>query len=106
MADNILKTSLFIPLGSAEVIALAQDGASSTITTYENGQESAGFNAYIAPGLFLILFYIVFAFSISYMLTSVSEEKENRSMEMVLTYVKPRTLIIGKLLAVSLVTLT
>ena len=106
LADNILKTSLFIPLGSAEVIALAQDGASSTITTYENGQESAGFNAYIAPGLFLILFYIVFAFSISYMLTSVSEEKENRSMEMVLTYVKPRTLIIGKLLAVSLVTLT
>ena len=106
LADNILKTSLFIPLGSAEVIALAQDGASSTITTYENGQESAGFNAYIAPGLFLILFYIVFAFSISYMLTSVSEEKENRSMEMVLTYVNPRTLIVGKLLAVSLVTLT
>lgn len=106
LADNILKTSLFIPLGSAEVIALAQNGASTTITTYENGKESAGFNAYIAPGIFLILFYIVFAFSISYMLTSVSEEKENRSMEMVLTYVKPRTLIVGKLLAVSLVTLT
>jgi len=40
------------------------------------------------------------------MLTSVSEEKENRSMEMVLTYVKPRQLIVGKLLAVCLVTLT
>jgi ABC-2 type transport system permease protein len=40
------------------------------------------------------------------MLTSVSEEKENRSMEMVLTYVKPRELIIGKLFGVSLVTLT
>lgn len=106
LADNLLKTSLFLPLGSAEVIALAQNGANATVTTYENGEESAGINGYIAPGLFVILFYIIFAFSISYMLTSVSEEKENRSMEMVLTYVKPRTLIIGKLLAVSLVSLT
>ncbi len=106
LADNILKTSLFLPLGSGEIIALAQDGAEATITVYEGGKESAGINGYIAPGLFVILFYIIFAFSISYMLTSVSEEKENRSMEMVLTYVKPRTLIVGKLLAVSLVTLT
>jgi ABC-2 type transport system permease protein len=106
LADSILETSLFMPLGSAEIIALAQNGASSTITVYEDGKESAGVNGYIAPGLFVILFYIIFAFSISYMLTSVSEEKENRSMEMVLTYVKPRTLIVGKLLAVSLVTLT
>jgi ABC-2 type transport system permease protein len=106
LADTILRTSLFLPLGSAEVIALAQNGASATITIYENGEESAGINGYIAPALFIILFYIIFAFSISYMLTSVSEEKENRSMEMVLTYVKPRTLIIGKLLAVSLVSLT
>jgi ABC-2 type transport system permease protein len=106
LADNILQTSLFMPLGSAEVIALAQNGASSTLTVYEDGKESPGINGYIAPGLFVVLFYIIFAFSISYMLTSVSEEKENRSMEMVLTYVKPRTLIMGKLLAVSLVTLT
>lgn len=106
IADNILKTSLFLPLGSPEVIALAQGGASSEITIYEDGQLSGGFNDYIAPGLFLILFYIIFAFSVGYMLSSVSEEKENRSMEMVLTYVKPRTLIVGKLLAVSLVTLT
>jgi ABC-2 type transport system permease protein len=106
LADNILQTSLFLPLGSAEVIALAQSGAEATLTVYENGEESAGVNGYVAPALFVILFYIIFAFSISYMLTSVSEEKENRSMEMVLTYVKPRTLIVGKLLAVSLVTLT
>ena len=106
LADNILQTSLFLPLGSPEVIALAQNGAEASVTVYEEGKESAGINGYIAPGLFIVLFYIIFAFSISYMLTSVSEEKENRSMEMVLTYVKPRTLIIGKLLAVSLVSLT
>lgn len=106
LADSLLKTSVFLPLGNAEVISLAQNGAASTVTTYKNGKETAGFNEYIAPGMFIILFYIIFAFSISYMLSSVSEEKENRSMEMVLTYVKPRTLILGKLLAVSLVVLT
>lgn len=106
LADNLLQTSLFLPLGSAEVIALAQQGASADTTIYENGELTGGFNEYIAPGIFVVLFYIIFAFSISYMLTSVSEEKENRSMEMVLTYVEPRTLIVGKLLAVSLVTLT
>lgn len=106
LADNLLKTSVFLPLKSPEIIALAQSGASSEITSYKDGEETAGFNEYVAPGIFVLLFYIIFAFSVSYMLTSVSEEKENRSMEMVLTYVKPRTLIVGKLLGVSLVTLT
>ncbi|HMS93275.1 MAG TPA: ABC transporter permease [Candidatus Saccharibacteria bacterium] len=106
LADNLLKTSVFLPLKSPEIIAIAQSGATSQITSYKDGEETAGFNEYIAPAIFVLLFYIIFAFSVSYMLTSVSEEKENRSMEMVLTYVKPRTLIIGKLLGVSLVTLT
>lgn len=106
LADSLLKTSLFLPLGNAEVIALAQNGANANVITYKNGEQTAGFNDFIAPGIFVVLFYLIFAFSVSYMLTSISEEKENRSMEMVLTYVKPRTLIIGKLLGVSLVTLT
>ena len=106
LADTLLKTSVFLPLKSPDIIALAQNGATSQITSYKNGEETAGFNEYVAPAIFVFLFYIIFAFSVSYMLTSVSEEKENRSMEMVLTYVKPRTLIVGKLLGVSLVTLT
>ena len=106
LASTLLKNSLFLPLGSADVIALAQNGADADIVMYKDGVVTGGVNDYIAPGLFVVLFYIIFAFSISYMLSSVSEEKENRSMEMVLTYVKPRTLILGKLLAVSLVTLT
>lgn len=106
LADGMLKTSIFLGLGSADVIALAQNGAESQVTTYRDGEATAGLNEYVVPGLFIVIFYIVFLFSVGYMLTSVSEEKENRSMEMVLTYVKPRNLIVGKLLAVILVTLT
>lgn len=106
IAGTILETSLYLPLGDPEIIALAQQGANSEQVVYDNGRETAGIYEYIVPGAFAVLFYIIFFFSIGYMLTSVSEEKENRSMEMVLTYVKSRDLIVGKLLAVTLVTFT
>lgn len=106
LADTLLETSIFLPLGTGEIIALAKDGAEAQLTTYENGHETAGFNEYLVPGAFMILFYIILFFSVGYMLTSIGEEKENRSMEMVLTYVDARSLIIGKLLAVMFVTLT
>jgi ABC-2 type transport system permease protein len=106
LADTMLQASLFAPLGSAEVISLAQNGGSSTLVTYENGQESPGFNKYIVPGVFAVAFYLILFFSVGYILTSISEEKENRSMEMALTYLKPRLLILGKLIGVVLVTLT
>lgn len=106
LGDTILETSIFMPLGSADLIGLAKDGAEAQLTVYSDGRETAGIYEYIAPGMIVLLFYIIFFFSVGYMLTSVGEEKENRSMEMVLTYVRDRTLIIGKLLAVTLVTLT
>lgn len=104
--DNLLKSSLFAPLGSAEIVNLAQNGAHAEITSYKDGQKTAGIMGYIVPGAFVVLFYIILVFSVNYMLTSVAEEKENRSMEMVLSYVRPRTLIFGKLLGIALVTLT
>lgn len=106
LGNTVLEMSIFAPLGSTEVVALAKDGAEAQLTTYRNGQQTAGINEYIVPGLIVVLFYMIFFFSVGYMLSSVGEEKENRSMEMVLTYVKSKTLILGKLLAVVLVTLT
>lgn len=106
LGDTLLRTSLYAPLGSTKIIALAQNGGEAQITTYRDGRETAGINEYVIPGLIVVLFFMIFFFSVGYMLSSVAEEKENRSMEMVLTYVHSKTLIIGKLLAVILVTLT
>jgi ABC-2 type transport system permease protein len=102
----LLRTSLYAPLGSPEVIALAQQGADAVTTTYANGSESVGFTRFIIPGAIAAMFFIILFFSIGYILTSISDEKENRSMEMALTYLSPRTLIVGKLIGVVLVTLT
>jgi len=102
----LLQASLYAPIGSAEKIKLAQQGAEGVTTTYANGTTSVGFTRFIVPGAIAVMFVIILMFSIGYILTSISDEKENRSMEMALTYVSPRTLIVGKLIAVVLITLT
>jgi ABC-2 type transport system permease protein len=102
----LLKSSLYAPIGSTEKIALAQLGADGVTTTFANGTTSVGFTRFIVPGIIAAMFIIILMFSIGYILTSIADEKENRSMEMALTYVSPRTLIIGKLAAVVLITLT
>lgn len=102
----LLQTSLYAPIGSEEKIKLAQQGAEGVTTTYANGTTSVGFTRFVVPGAIAVMFVIILMFSIGYILTSISDEKENRSMEMALTYVSPRTLIIGKLIAVVLITLT
>lgn len=102
----LLQQSLLSPIESEQLAALALTGGQGTVQTFTNGKAERTPPEYIVPGAFLVLFYIVLVFSVGYALTSVSEEKENRSIEMVLSYVKPRTLIFGKLLAIILVTLT
>lgn len=72
-------------------------------TAYEKGQVYDGFQRAIMPGLFLVLFYFLIAMFGGQMLTSTTEEKENRVMEMILTTVTARTLIVGKIF--SLITL-
>lgn len=104
LGRTLLQQSLLAPL-EQEQAALALSGGESTTQTYTNGEPARELSEKIVPGIFLVLFYIVLIFSVSYALTSISEEKENRSIEMVLSYVKPQTLILGKLLAIILVTL-
>lgn len=102
----LLQQSLLAPLGSPEVAALALSGASAETVEFADGQPKPGLEAYIVPGAFMLLFYFALFMGIGYAATSVSEEKENRAFEMVLSYVRPRTLMVGKLFGTTLVTLT
>lgn len=101
-----LQQSILSSIPSNEVKELVLSGGEGSLQIYTKGEPQRTFPEYIVPGAFLVLFYIVLIFSVGYALTSVSEEKENRSIEMVLSYVKPQTLIVGKLFAIILVTLT
>jgi ABC-2 type transport system permease protein len=68
-------------------------------TTYKNGAKSNGIRDLIAPGIFLVLFYILISMFGNQMMTSTTEEKENRITEMILTTIEAKTLIIGKILS-------
>lgn len=88
-----------------QTLAILQKKVNYDSVTYKNGTEYDGFKQLIAPGLFLVLFYVLIAMFGSQMLTSTTEEKENRVIEMILTTIKARTLIIGKILSLILLSL-
>jgi ABC-2 type transport system permease protein len=79
--------------------AILQNKINFSATTYTDGAEDKGFLKLIAPGIFLVLFYFMIATFGSQILTSVTEEKENRVIEMILATIKPTTLLVGKLLS-------
>jgi ATP-dependent Na+ efflux pump len=54
----------------------------------------------IAPGIFLFVFYFITVFLSNRMLTSTTEEKENRVTEIILTSISARTLILGKIISI------
>jgi ABC-2 type transport system permease protein len=69
------------------------------IATYRNGTPYDSTRQMILPGIFLALFYFLIAFFGNQMLTSTTEEKENRVIEMILTTIEARTLIVGKIIS-------
>ncbi len=102
VASSILKTSLAISVGSSEKMQLLQHSPKTTLTTYVGKKQAKGFGRVIVPGIFLIFFYITIVLLGNRMLTSTTEEKENRVIEMILTSIKARSLIIGKFIALTI----
>lgn len=103
-AKALLDMSVAQKVDPATTLIL-QDNINFSSTTYKGGEEFNGFAQLIAPGLFLILFYILITMFGSQMLTSTTEEKENRVIEMILTTIKARTLIVGKILSLIVLAL-
>lgn len=102
VAEQLLQQSAAQKV-DPQLTTILQGKVSTEATTYRDGEVYNGFAQLIAPGLFLVLFYILITMFSNQMLTSTTEEKENRVIEMILTTIKARTLIIGKIL--SLITL-
>lgn len=68
-------------------------------TVFENGEETAsGLGRLVVPAVAVVIYFILTAFATSYLLMSVSEEKENRVIEIVLSTIKSKSLIFGKII--------
>jgi ABC-2 type transport system permease protein len=61
-----------------------------------------GIIAFILPYVFALILYLTIFSSASFLLQSVTEEKENRTIEIVLTTLRPLALLTGKVLGLGL----
>jgi len=79
----------------------------STIYFDETGNEyNKGFQQYIIPAISVIIFFMSVFISAQFLLQSVSEEKENRMIETILSMITSKTLIKGKIIGLSSLVLT
>lgn len=107
MATDLLKQSILQGLGDNDKIASFNANYTVTSTAYQDGVEVQDqFQKFIVPGIAVILYFFLITFSASFLLLSVSEEKENRMIETILSIIKPRDLIAGKLIGQLLIVLT
>jgi ABC-2 type transport system permease protein len=104
LASQLLSQSAVATVNSdthdSEAVQILQESPSVTATTYKNGVETNGLAGIVAP----IIFYAIFSFFIVmlsyFMISATTEEKENRAAEILLTTIKSRSLIIGKILSI------
>lgn len=107
IAINLVRQSIIMGLDDPQQISALVADLWVEETLYDSGVESDfSLEQFIIPGISVMLYFILVAFSTSYLLFSVSEEKENRVIETILSVVKPRELILGKLLGQVGVVLT
>lgn len=98
LAESLLKRSILTQLEDDSAAALSA-GYSVEFVGFENGEEvNTGFERLIVPLVSVIIYFVLIIFSTSYLLMSVSEEKENRMIETVLSILKPSELILGKII--------
>jgi ABC-2 type transport system permease protein len=98
VANTILQESVALTI-SPQITTVLKDAVGFNSVLYKSGAQYDGFKGLIAPGIFLVLFYILIIVFGNQMLSSTLEEKENRVIEIILTTIKARTLIIGKILS-------
>lgn len=98
VAEGILNQSVDEQVDPAKQ-AVLRGAVKVNSTVFKDGQEFDVVREMILPGLFLVLFYMLIGFFGGQMLNSTIEEKENRTIEMLLTTVEAKTLIAGKILS-------
>lgn len=107
VAQDLVKQSVLQEIGDPEKITLFNTPLKVESTLYKNGEVvDQRFETFIVPIISILAYFLLVMFSSGFMLSSVSEEKENRMIETVLSVVTPRQLIWGKLIGLTGVSLT
>jgi ABC-2 type transport system permease protein len=102
---NFLSSNLLagkVPTTTLARIEAPLNLVTTTLTaTGSVASEQGGLTNLIIPGIFSLLLALSLAFSSAYVLQGLGEEKENRLMEILLSSVSTRQLMIGKVLGIG-----
>ena len=102
---NFLSSNLLagkVPTTAIDRVEAPLNLVTTTFTaTGAVAPEQGGLTNLIIPGIFSLLLALSLSFSSAYVLQGLGEEKENRLMEILLSSVSTRQLIIGKVLGIG-----
>ena len=103
--SDFLISKLLSDEGSPEIIERAKPPAIlASIRLDENGEIASGqdmVSSYVLPMVFVVIFMISIFFSSGTLFQSITEEKENRMIEILLSSVSTRQLLVGKILGLG-----
>jgi ABC-2 type transport system permease protein len=91
-----------VPVSEIKIVEYPLNLVTTTLTaTGAVASEQGGLADLIVPGVFSLLLALSLTFSSAYVLQGLGEEKENRLMEILLSSVSTRQLVIGKVLGIG-----
>ena len=93
--DEATAVALLDPTRTMQVQAMAP----------QNSNDQSNPLAFFVPFATMFIFFFLISMSSGFMLQSVSREKENRTVEVLLLSLRPRELMLGKVLGLSVVAL-
>ncbi|MFQ5399303.1 MAG: ABC transporter permease [Anaerolineae bacterium] len=93
--DSATAAAALDPIAAVDDHALAPQGGNDLDNPF----------TFIVPFATMFIFFILITTSSGFMLQSVSREKENRTVEILLLSLRPRELMLGKVLGLSVVAL-
>ncbi|MDR3642534.1 MAG: ABC transporter permease [Candidatus Doudnabacteria bacterium] len=102
-AQQLLKQSVTEAVssstGNSTAVQILEKIPGVTAVTYKDGSEINNLTNVIAPGIFAAIFFLVVILLSYTMISSTAEEKTNKTAEILLTSIKARTLILGKIIS-------
>jgi ABC-2 type transport system permease protein len=109
MLDYLLNANL---VGDEQLVTILRNPTPGALAEYHQmraAEPGTGADDEVLAGILArvipYLYYFILIISSGYMLQSVTAEKENRTVELLLLSLRPRELMIGKILGLSLVVL-
>ena len=105
LAIDIVRENVAAEVDDEAVTALLLGDVEVDVQRFEGAEPAPDLREqlgeYAAPGLLTALYFLLILVSANYFIMSVTEEKENRVIEMVFTAIKPTMLLMGKIIGIT-----